>query len=141
MPWFSKGGGPRGDLVFYCLSLLACGAAVAAFAGWRLHEGQEDVDADLRPLASVPLINALAPERSVHSDDDMSVALHPTPVPWPALVTAMPTLVPIAAQKPAPDLPPPPKATPFVAPFPVKPSPIPAPSPALALALISEKPA
>jgi len=56
-PWFSKCGGPMCDLTLFFFALAVSGAAVTAYAAIKLKEQQEDVNIDIAPLYSIPVVD------------------------------------------------------------------------------------
>jgi uncharacterized membrane protein YfcA len=55
-PWFSKCGGPMGDLVVYSILLIAIGTAVVVLAGKAMQINQEDMNIDIQPMFTLPAV-------------------------------------------------------------------------------------
>ena len=58
-PAFSRCGGPTCDLVWYFLVLVTVGTATVCLAAMAIQEGEEDIDINIKPMVSIPEINAL----------------------------------------------------------------------------------
>jgi uncharacterized membrane protein YfcA len=56
-PWFSRCGGPICDLVLFFFTLLIVGTAVVAFAALKLQKMKEDVNIDIEPMYSIPVVD------------------------------------------------------------------------------------
>jgi len=56
-PWFSKCGGPMCDLTLFFFALAISGAAVTAYAAIKIQEEKEDVDINIAPMYSIPVVD------------------------------------------------------------------------------------
>jgi len=75
-PWFSKAGGPKGDLIFYFFILLGAGTLIILYAGYNLNDMDEDVDINVHPMIQLEPINEIfgrgfAPTPSPGSPDSL----------------------------------------------------------------------
>ena len=57
-PWFSRCGGPTCDMVWYFLMLSTVGTIVVCMAALGIQNDEEDVDINIKPLMSIPAIDA-----------------------------------------------------------------------------------
>lgn len=57
-PWFSRCGGPTCDMVWYFLMLSTVGTIVVCIAALGIQNDEEDVDINIKPLMSIPAIDA-----------------------------------------------------------------------------------
>ena len=69
-PWFSRCGGPICDLVLFFFTLLICGTAVVAFAAIKLQKMKEDVDIDIAPIYSIPVVDEWFAKKGEGHDAD-----------------------------------------------------------------------